>query len=156
MLEKIISVANDALYSYVLIILLVLGGLYFTLRSKGVQFSMLREQLRVVGEKPADGKGISSFGALMVSTASRVGTGNIIGVSTALCIGGFGSVFWMWVNSPLIRCSFWRPCWNGPELPKTDGAFCAFSDLKILCKTEPPALRRGAPFLSRQLFPERY
>ena len=94
---NMIKGANDALDSYVLIILLVAGGLYFTFRTKFAQFGMLREQFRVVGEKPADGKGVSSFGALMVSTASRVGTGNIIGVSTALCLGGFGSVFWMWV-----------------------------------------------------------
>ena len=95
--EKIINFVNDALYSYVLIILLVVGGLYFSLRTKFPLFSMAREQLRVVTEKPTDGKGVSSFHALMVSTASRVGTGNIIGVSTALCLGGFGSVFWMWV-----------------------------------------------------------
>ena len=99
MLEKIVSVINDALYSYVLIILLVLGGIYFTVRSKAVQFKMLPEQFRVVGEKPSSDnkKSVSSFQALMVSTASRVGTGNIIGVSTALCLGGFGSVFWMWI-----------------------------------------------------------
>ncbi len=48
-------------------------------------------------EKVADGKGVSSLQALMVSTASRVGTGNIIGVSTALCLGEFGSIFWMWL-----------------------------------------------------------
>ena len=96
-LENIVKAANDALYSYVLIILLVLGGLYFTVRTKFVQFRLLGEQLRAVTEKPADGKGVSSFQALMVSTASRVGTGNIVGVSTALCLGGFGSVFWMWV-----------------------------------------------------------
>ncbi len=97
MFEKLLSSVNTALYSYVLIIVLILGGLYFTFRTKAAQFTMMGEQLRVVGEKPADGKGVSSFGALMVSTASRVGTGNIIGVSTALCLGGFGSVFWMWV-----------------------------------------------------------
>ena len=96
-MEKIVSLVNDALYSYVLIILLVAGGLYFTVRTKFAQFRMLPDQLRVVKERPADGKGVSSFHALMVSTASRVGTGNIIGVSTALCLGGFGSVFWMWV-----------------------------------------------------------
>ena len=96
-MEKIISVANDALYSYVLIILLALGGLWFTFRTKFSQFGMLGEQFRVVTEKPSDKKNVSSFQALMVSTASRVGTGNIIGVSTALCLGGFGSVFWMWV-----------------------------------------------------------
>ena len=95
MFEQIINTVNDALYSYILIIILVLGGLYFTLRTKCVQFRLLKEQFRAVLEKPENG--VSSFQALMVSTASRVGTGNIIGVSTALCLGGFGSVFWMWV-----------------------------------------------------------
>lgn len=97
MLENFISHVNDALYSYILIILLLLGGIYFLIRTRFVQFRLLREQFRAVMEKPADGKGVSSFQALMVSTASRVGTGNIIGVSTALCLGGFGSVFWMWI-----------------------------------------------------------
>ncbi len=101
---SLIGSVNNVFYSYLLIILLVGGGLYFTVRTRGAQFTMLREQLRVVTEKPADGKGVSSFGALMVSTASRVGTGNIIGVSTALCLGGFGSVFWMWVIA-LIGCA---------------------------------------------------
>lgn len=96
-LENVINAVNDALYSYVLIILLVVGGLYFTFRGKFVQFRMLGEQVRVVGEKPKGKDHVSSFQALMVSTASRVGTGNIVGVSTALCLGGFGSVFWMWV-----------------------------------------------------------
>ena len=97
MFESIISTANDALYSWLLIIILIAGGLYFSVRTKFVQFRLLKEQIRAVTEKPDDKNGVSSFQALMVSTASRVGTGNIIGVSTALCLGGFGSVFWMWV-----------------------------------------------------------
>ena len=97
MINDIIASVNDALYSYILIIVLVLGGLYFTVRTRFVQFRLFKEQIRCVTEKPADGKGVSSFQALMVSTASRVGTGNIVGVSTALCLGGFGSVFWMWI-----------------------------------------------------------
>ena len=96
---------SDAFYSYVLIIILLLGGLYFTIRSKFVQIRLLREEVRVVGEKPADKKGVSSFQALMVSTASRVGTGNIIGVSTAICLGGFGSVFWMWMVALICSAS---------------------------------------------------
>ncbi|MBO5432751.1 MAG: alanine:cation symporter family protein, partial [Clostridia bacterium] len=72
-------------------------GLFFTIKTKFVQFRLFKEQIKAVTEKPSDGKGVSSFQALMVSTASRVGTGNIIGVSTALCLGGFGSVFWMWI-----------------------------------------------------------
>lgn len=96
-LNNVTTVVNDALYGYILIILLVLGGIYFTVRTRFVQFRLLGEQFRAVTEKPKDGKGVSSFQALMVSTASRVGTGNIIGVSTAICLGGFGSIFWMWI-----------------------------------------------------------
>ncbi len=96
MFERLISSANDLLYSYVLIVILVVGGLYFTFRTKFVQFRLLKEQFRAVSEK-SDKNSVSSFQALMISTASRVGTGNIIGVSTALCLGGFGSVFWMWI-----------------------------------------------------------
>ncbi len=95
-LEDLTSNANNYL-SYVLIAILVIGGIYFTFRTRFVQFRLLKEQIRCVTEKPSDGKAVSSFQALMVSTASRVGTGNIIGVSTALCLGGFGSVFWMWL-----------------------------------------------------------
>jgi len=95
--EKMIAAVNDALYGYILIIVLIAGGLYFTVRTKGAQFRLLGAQIRAVTEKPTDGNSVSSFQALMVSTASRVGTGNIIGVSTALCLGGFGSMFWMWV-----------------------------------------------------------
>lgn len=95
MFATIIDGLNTALYSYVLIILLVLGGLYFTIRTRFAQFRLLGQQFKAVTEK--SDSGVSSFQALMVSTASRVGTGNIIGVATALCVGGFGSVFWMWV-----------------------------------------------------------
>ena len=96
MIEKIIDGTNTALYSYILIILLVLGGIYFTIRTRFAQFRLLGQQFKSVMEK-SDKNSVSSFQALMVSTASRVGTGNIIGVATALCVGGFGSVFWMWV-----------------------------------------------------------
>lgn len=97
MIDKIVANINNALYTYILIIMLILCGLYFTVRTGFAQFRLFGEQIRSVTEKPADAKGVSSFQALMVSTASRVGTGNIIGVSTAICLGGFGSVFWMWV-----------------------------------------------------------
>ena len=97
MIENFISDVSNALYSYVLIIILIACGLYFTIRTGFAQFRLIGKQIKSVTEKPKDGKGVSSFQALMVSTASRVGTGNIIGVSTAICMGGFGSVFWMWV-----------------------------------------------------------
>ncbi len=96
MFDSIISWISNAMYSYILIIILVLGGLWFSFRTRFVQFRLFKDQIKSVTEKTENGK-VSSFQALMVSTASRVGTGNIVGVSTALCLGGFGSVFWMWV-----------------------------------------------------------
>ncbi|MBR4306006.1 MAG: alanine:cation symporter family protein [Ruminiclostridium sp.] len=97
MINSIVSAVNDFLYTYLLVILLLLGGLIFTVATRFAPFRLFVEQIKAVFEKPKDKEGVSSFQALMVSTASRVGTGNIIGVSTALCLGGFGSVFWMWV-----------------------------------------------------------
>ena len=96
----------SAIYNFLLYLtgwplacLLFFGGLYFTIRTKLPQFRLFTESIRVVSEKPATEGSISSFGALMISTASRVGTGNIIGVSTAICVGGPGAVFWMWVTA---------------------------------------------------------
>lgn len=103
-MTAIVDFINEYLYTYILVILLVAGGLYFTVRLRGAQVTMLGEQLRLTMEKPKDKNGVSSFQALMVSTASRVGTANIIGVSTALCLGGFGSVFWMWFIA-LVGCA---------------------------------------------------
>ena len=84
-----------------LALVLFCGGLYFTVRTKFPQFRLFKESIHVISEKPRDKNSISSFGALMISTASRVGTGNIVGVSTALCAGGPGAVFWMWVTALL-------------------------------------------------------
>lgn len=97
------SVYDFLLYltGWPLALVLFCGGLYFTIRTKFPQFRLFKESIRVVSEKPKDKEAISSFGALMISTASRVGTGNIVGVSTALCMGGPGAVFWMWVTAIL-------------------------------------------------------
>ncbi len=95
--KQFLTTFNDYFYTYILIILLLFFGVYFSVKTGFVQFRLFGEQIRSVTEKPEDKSSVSSFQALMLSTASRVGTGNIIGVSTALCHGGFGSVFWMWV-----------------------------------------------------------
>lgn len=84
-----------------LALVLFCGGLYFTFRTKFLQFRLFGESIKIINEKPKDKNSISSFGALMISTASRVGTGNIVGVSTAICLGGAGAVFWMWVTAIL-------------------------------------------------------
>ena len=105
---EIINLINEYLWSYILIALLILSALYFTFRTRGVQFVMMGEMWRLLfnsGKGSNDSrdagternKTVSSFQALMVSLASRVGTGNLAGVATAIAIGGPGSVFWMWV-----------------------------------------------------------
>lgn len=105
MLETIHSVINEIsgfLYKpYIVPLFLVAAGLYFTIRTGFLQVRLFGESIKVVREKPQNKKSVSSFGALMVSTASRVGTGNIIGVSTAICTGGFGAIFWMWITAIL-------------------------------------------------------
>ena len=92
---------NDVLWSYLLVALLLGCAVWFTLRTRGVQFRMLGEMVRVLGESAGSGpKGerhVSSFQAFAVSLASRVGTGNLAGVATAIVVGGPGAVFWMWV-----------------------------------------------------------
>lgn len=93
----LVADVSNAMYSYLLIILLLLVGLYFTFRTKFVQVRMLGESIRLIGEKSNEKSAVSPFQALMVSTASRVGTGNIVGVANAIAIGGYGAVFWMWV-----------------------------------------------------------
>ncbi len=93
----IISSISGFLYSYILIALLIAAGLYFTIRTGFVQFRLLGESIRVITEKNTDNESISSFQALMVSTASRVGTGNVVGVTGAIIAGGPGAVFWMWL-----------------------------------------------------------
>ncbi len=95
-----IAVINDFLYQpWCVPLILLLGGIIMTIRSRFVQLRLFPECFRVLMDKPTTENGISSFGALMISTASRVGTGNIIGVATAICAGGPGAVFWMWITA---------------------------------------------------------
>lgn len=96
-MTSMIGALSGILYYPVLIIVLIAAGLYFTFRTRFLQARMLKESIAVVSEKPEQEGQVSSFQALMVSTASRVGTGNIVGVSTAICLGGYGAVFWMWL-----------------------------------------------------------
>ncbi len=101
LLNDWISSINDVLWSYILIIMLLGCAFWFTIRSRFVQFRMIGEMIRLLGDSPkkADGheKHISSFQAFAVSLASRVGTGNLAGVATAITVGGPGAVFWMWI-----------------------------------------------------------
>ena len=100
MFNNLLASLNDFLYSYILIFLLVAAGIYFSIRTKFVQFRLISDAIKALKEKAEkndNGKSVSSFQALMISTASRVGTGNIAGIATAIVAGGPGAVFWMWV-----------------------------------------------------------
>lgn len=98
--EKILLV-NDFIWTYVLIAMLIVIGLYFTFKTKFVQFSNIKEMFKLLGEGTSSkdkAKGqVSSFQAFCIGTASRVGTGNLAGVASAIAIGGPGAVFWMWL-----------------------------------------------------------
>lgn len=106
MTMDIINTINDFLWSYLLIALLLISAIYFTVRTRGVQFRMFGEMIRLLcssGKKEHSEtsvprtRSVSSFQAFAVSIASRVGTGNLAGVATAIAVGGPGAVFWMWV-----------------------------------------------------------
>lgn len=99
-LNNWIIVTNDFIWTYILIALLICIGVYFTFKSRFVQFRNIREMFRLLGDGIASGNhknSVSSFQAFCIATASRVGTGNLAGVATALALGGPGAIFWMWL-----------------------------------------------------------
>jgi AGCS family alanine or glycine:cation symporter len=101
MILNLIDGLNTFLWSYILIAMLITLGLYFTVRTKFVQFRYFKEMFRLLGdgaskENKEEGK-VSSFQAFCISTASRVGTGNIAGIAIAIVTGGPGAIFWMWL-----------------------------------------------------------
>ena len=103
-----LAAVNDLLWSYLLVAALLGCAVWFTVRTRFVQFRMAGEMLRVLGESgksPDGGRHVSSFQAFAVSLASRVGTGNLAGVATAIAAGGPGAVFWMWLIALLGAAS---------------------------------------------------
>lgn len=107
-LQDIVNAVSGVLTDYVMVAVLLAAALFFTVATRGVQFRMVGEMLRLLvrsgkrdndrrkNDEPAHGT-ISSFQAFALSIASRVGTGNLAGVASAIAIGGPGAVFWMWV-----------------------------------------------------------
>ena len=100
-MEDLLVRIDDVLYSWLLIYLLTLSGIYFSIRTRCVQIRRFRDALACMMEKKDGDKGVSSFQALMIATASRVGTGNMAGVATAIIMGGPGAAFWMWLMAVL-------------------------------------------------------
>ena len=102
-LNNIVLTIQDYLSNYILIVALVGGGIWFSIRTGFIQVRGFTEGLRrtfggLFSKKGEAGKdGMSSFQALATAIAAQVGTGNIAGAATAIAIGGPGAVFWMWV-----------------------------------------------------------
>ncbi len=107
-MNELITQLNDTIWGVGLVGALVICGLWFTIKTKGVQFRMIGEMFRLLTDsatstignltdKQIQRKHVSSFQAFAVSVATRVGTGNLAGVATAIAVGGPGAIFWMWV-----------------------------------------------------------
>lgn len=96
--SKFIDVTNTLLYTYFLIFLLLICGIYFTIKTRFIQVRFFGDAISILREKSKN-EHISPFGALMISTASRVGIGNIVGVGVAISAGGVGALFWMWITA---------------------------------------------------------
>ncbi len=98
-LENIVSTLSSIVWGPPMLILLVGTGVYLTIILKGMQFWALPHALKLIFHKEHNGEGeISHFAALMTALAATVGIGNIVGVATAITLGGPGAVFWMWVT----------------------------------------------------------
>jgi AGCS family alanine or glycine:cation symporter len=96
-MDKIISLINDIVWSNALILLCMGAGIYFSIVTRFLQVRYFREMIRLLFKGAASDKGLSSFQAFSIAIAGRVGTGNIAGVATAIAMGGPGAVFWMWM-----------------------------------------------------------
>lgn len=97
-LNELLDSINGFLYTYWLVFALIICGLYLTIITRFIQFRFLRDVFFILKEK-SQKEHISPFGALMISTASRVGIGNIVGVAVAMASGGSGALFWMWISA---------------------------------------------------------
>lgn len=97
--ETMVNFVNNIMWNKnLLVVLLVVSGIYFTIRTRGVQFRLFGHMMRLITERTKQKTaGVSSFQAFCISTASRVGVGNLAGVVAAVSVGGPGSVFWMWI-----------------------------------------------------------
>ncbi len=102
---SLLTQIDDILYTWLLIYLLAGSGIYFSIRTRFVQIRRFKDAMNCMLEKKDGDKGVSSFQALMIATASRVGTGNMAGVAMAIIFGGPGAAFWMWLMAVLGSAS---------------------------------------------------
>src|SRR5690606_18604616 len=95
-MEQIVTFLNDIIWSNALILLCIGAGIYFSVATRFLQIRYIKEMIRLLFDGKASNQGVSSFQAFSIAISGRVGTGNIVGVATAIAMGGPGAVFWMW------------------------------------------------------------
>lgn len=127
-LDSALHTVNDAMWTYLIVVLLLGLGVWFTIRTGFVQLRLVPEMFRILlkgGGKKATGKEISPFQAFCVGLASRVGVGNIAGVAIAIAVGGPGAVFWMWVIAFIGSATGFVESTLAQiyKLPKADGGY---------------------------------
>lgn len=109
--EAILGKIDDVVWGPILIVLILGTGILLTVRTKGVQFKKLARALKSIMQKPSGEKGeVSSFGALCTALSATIGTGNIVGVATAIAAGGPGALFWMWLAALLGMATKYAEC----------------------------------------------
>ena len=96
--NAVLTAIDDFVWGVPLMVLILAGGILLTIRARGLQFRHLGRALRYMLKNEEGGTGeVSSFGALCTALSATIGTGNIVGVATAIVAGGPGAMFWMWV-----------------------------------------------------------
>lgn len=96
-MQEVINFINNIIWSNALILLCLLSGLYFSIRTRFLQVRLLKTMVKQLFIGKSSSKGVTSFQAFVIAISGRIGTGNIAGVATAIAMGGPGAIFWMWV-----------------------------------------------------------
>lgn len=110
--NEALSYIDDFVWGVPLIAAILVVGGFITLRSKGIQFRKLGTAFKLIFKNDSSGKhgDVSSFGALCTALSATIGTGNIVGVATAICAGGPGALFWMWIAALLGTATKYAEC----------------------------------------------
>ena len=109
---KVLNKIDDLVWGIPLILLILAVGIFLTIRLRGIQFTKLIKAIKLIKENESDGEHgeVSGFAALCTALSATIGTGNIVGVATALVTGGPGALFWMWIAALLGTATKFSEC----------------------------------------------
>ena len=110
MFDKILNSIDDVVWGIPTIILILATGLILTIRARGLQFTKLGRAFKSIFKKNEGHGELSGFSALCTALSATIGTGNIVGVATAIAAGGPGALFWMWIAAILGTATKFAEC----------------------------------------------